>query len=187
MYFKQFQNHIRNTQTGAEVLSQCSCYGSTIVETVDGIFINNSLTDFTNLEEAKQHIRNLVVQQSINEQITQELYEELSPVVIADIITNHHNIRVTDTLIESYIELASSKIFTLDPVVKDIKTFNKLDTVLENHLDFILEDGSKIIVSNDTLQHINNTFGEHADVIEYMRESKENFLSVLSQMIKEEL
>lgn len=187
MYFKQFHNHIRNAQTGTEVLSQCSCYGSTIVETVDGIFINNTPTDFTNLEEAKQHIRNQIVQQSINEQITQELYEELSPIVIADIITNHHNIRVTDTLIESYIELASSKIFTLDPVVKDIKTLNKLDVVLENHFDFILEDGSKIIISNDTLQHINNIFSNHTDIIEYMRESKENFLSVLSQMIKEEL
>ena len=179
MYFKQFQNHIRNTQTGAEVLSQCSCYGSTIVETVDGVFINNSLTDFTNLEEARQYVKNQVVQNTITEQITQELYEELSPAILADIITNHHNIRVTDTLIESYIELASSKIFTIDPVIKDIKNRNKLDEVLEGYYEFILEDGSKILISNKMLQQINNTFSNHTDIIEYMRESKDNFLNVL--------
>lgn len=169
--------------TGSDIKAQSNCYGFAIVETVDGIFIDGIHTDLTNLEEAKQYIKNQLVQESIVNQIRTE---ELSLNTVADIITRHHDIRVTDTLIESYIDLASSKIFTIDPVVRDIKTQNKLDEVLEDHYEFILEDGSKILISNETLQHINNTLGKHADVIEYMRESKDNFFHVLELIHIEE-
>lgn len=169
--------------TGSDIKARSNCYGFTIVETVDGIFIDGIHTDLTNLEEAKQYIKNQLVQESIVNQIRTE---ELSLNTVADIITRHHDIRVTDTLIESYIDLASSKIFTIDPVVRDIKNNNKLDEVLSNHYEYILEDGSKILVSNEMLQLINNTLGKHADVIEHMRESKNNFFHVLELIHTEE-
>ena len=176
MKYSQFLGNIYSNKTGSDVKSWSNYYGSTIVETVDGVFIDDVKTDLTNLEEAKELINNQKVQELILNQITTE---ELSPNTIADIITRHHDTRVTDTLIESYIELASSKIFTIDPVVTEMKTKHSVGTILENHLDFILEDSSKILVSDKMLQHINNVLGEHTNIIEYMRESKDNFLHVL--------
>jgi len=183
MKYTQFLDNIHSNMTGSDIKARSNCYGFTIVETVDSIFIDGIHTDLTNLEEAKQYIKNQLVQESIVNQIRTE---ELSLNTVADIITRHHDIRVTDTLIESYIDLASSKIFTIDPVVKDIKTKNKLDEVLEDHYEFILEDGSKILVSNEMLQLINNTLGKHTDVIEHMRESKDNFFHVLELIHTEE-
>ena len=175
MNYKQFQNNLCKVES--EIKSRALSYGFQLVETVDNkVFIDGTETIYTNLEEARQYIKNQLVQESIIQQIKTE---ELSHITVADIITRHHDTRVTDTLIESYIELASSKIFTIDPVIKDIKNRNKLDEVLEGYYEFILEDSSKILISNKMLQQINNTFSNHTDIIEYMRESKDNFLNVL--------
>lgn len=183
MNYKQFQNHIYSTLTEDTIKSVSSCHGVTIVEAVSGrVFVDNTPTDYTNLEEAKQSIINNQLQENISTQIKQELYEEISYHLIAETIIKHHDIRVTDTLIESYIDLASSKIFSADPVVHSIRLYNKLDCVLENHIDFILNDGTKILVNDQIFQTINNTFKEHQDVIEYMRESKDNFFYVLQQI-----
>lgn len=183
MKYTQFLNNLHSNTTGSDIKTRSNYYGFTILETVNGVFIDDTHTDLTNLEEAKQYIKDKLVQESIVNQIKTE---ELSLNTVADIITRHHDIRVTDTLIESYIDLASSKIFTIDPVVRDIKTKNKLDEVLEDHYEFILEDGSKILVSNEMLQLINNTLGKHTDVIEYMRESKDHFFHVLELIHTEE-
>lgn len=185
MNYKQFQSNLYNTISGSELKNHTVYYGFTIVETTDNVFINGIETVYTNLEEAKEFIQQQLTQEHITQQINQELYEDLSYTIVADIINNYHDVRVTDTLIESYKNLASSKIFTVDPVIKDIKTINKLDTVLEDHYEFILNDDSKILVSEQILQYINNILGNNTDIIEYMRESKDNFFHVL-ELIKEE-
>ena len=59
---------------------------------------------------------------ALEEQAKKELYEELSDKTIANIIKEHHDIKVTDTLVESYKQLASSNIFSVDPVVQGIQT-----------------------------------------------------------------
>ena len=106
----------------------------------------------------------------------------MSDNIVANIITKHHNVRVTDTLVESYVELASSKLFTTDPVAHDIRRFNKLDSLVEGHFDYVLDDGSTVVITEETQQRINKVFGHHQDVIEYMRESQDNFLDVLDQL-----
>lgn len=185
MNYKQFQDTLYSTLVGSELKTRTNFHGFTIIETAEKVYIDGIETVYTNLEEAKEYIKQQLNQEYITQQITQELYEDLSFNIIADIITNHHDVRVTDTLIESYKNLASSKIFTTDPVVKDIKSINKIDTVLENHYEFILNDDSKILVSEQILQYINNILENHFEIIEYMRESRDNFFRVL-ELINEE-
>lgn len=185
MNYKQFQDTLYSTLVGSELKTRTNFHGFTIVETAEKVYIDGIETVYTNLEEAKEFIQQQLTQEHITQQINQELYEDLSYNIVADIINNYHDVRVTDTLIESYKNLASSKIFTVDPVIKDIKTINKLDTVLEDHYEFILNDDSKILVSEQILQYINNILGNNTDIIEYMRESKDNFFHVL-ELIKEE-
>ena len=103
-------------------------------------------------------------------------------ICIASIIKEYHEIKVTDTLIESYIELASSKIFTIDPVVQDIRKLNKLDVVVENKLHYQLNDGSVVAINEATQSLLTNLLQDQKEIIEYMRESKDNFLHVLERI-----
>lgn len=184
MNFKQFHKQVRSAIVGSDVNRQTYFHDHTIVETVDGkVFIDQSPSDYGSLEEAKEHVRQQLIQEDIQREIQKELYEEMSNNKVADIIRTHHSdVKVTDTLIESYVELASSKIFTTDPVAQDIRNFNKIDRLIEGKLDYKLNDGSVVMIDEGTQTMINNIFGHHKEVIDYMRESKENFLSVVNQL-----
>ena len=119
---------------------------------------------------------------SIEEQAKKELYEELSDKTIANIIKEHHNIKVTNTLVESYKQLASSTIFSVDPVVQQIRSLNKLDRLVENKLHYVLNDESIVAIDTRTQDKLNNLLQNQTEVIEYMRESKDNFLYVLEKL-----
>ena len=89
---------------------------------------------YKKIEEARQQAREIQEKQKLAETIVKNTYQELSENTVASIIKEHHNIKVTDTLIESYLELASSNTFTVDPVVQKIRSLNKLDRIVEGKL-----------------------------------------------------
>lgn len=119
---------------------------------------------------------------SLVEEVTKEIYEEIPNNKIVQIIKEYHDVKVTDTLIESYIELASSNIFSVDPVICELRKINKLDTLVEGKLNYTLEDGSVIAINEVTQEHLNTLLHNQKEIIEYMRESKKNFLYVLEQI-----
>ena len=178
MYFNQFKSKLN----GSGIQSHLYSYGHLIEQTEGAILIDGISTDFTTLEEARQYIKQTNIAEHLEEEIAKELYEDISENKIANIIKEHHDIKVTDTIIDSYIGLASSKVFTLDPVVEEIRTLNKLDKLIEGKLDFHLNDGTTVAINESTYNQINNILSNHSDAIEYMRESKENFMSVIEQL-----
>jgi len=184
MYYKQFQNTMYSAITESAVKDQAFCYGVRIVETVSGdVLINGEYTSYESLEEAVSGIKQQKVQEELQHQIQAEIYEGLSDNKVAQIIREHHSdVKVTDTLIESYVELASSKIFTLDPIAHEIRKINNLDQVVEGKIEFNLEDGSAILIDESTYHKINNLFGQHDDVVGYMRKTADNFLSIVDQI-----
>lgn len=119
---------------------------------------------------------------SLEEQASKELYEELSDTTIANIIREYHEVKVTDTLIESYKELASSNIFSVDPVVQQIRSINKLDVIVENKISYNLNDGSVVAINPATQERLNNLLQNQTEIIEHMRESSENFMYVVSKL-----
>ena len=119
---------------------------------------------------------------SLVEEVTKEIYEEIPNNKIAEIIKEYHDVKVTDTLIETYIELASSNIFSVDPVICELRKINKLDTLVEGKLNYTLDDGSVIAINEATQEYLNKLLQNQNEIIDYMRESKENFLSVLKQI-----
>jgi hypothetical protein len=158
------------------------CYNHLIQMNREGVvLIDRKQTDFKSLEEARKYIKNKKLSENLEQEITREIYEEITDTRIANIIREYHDVKVTDTLIENYIDLASSKIFTVDPVVQKIRTLNKLDVVVENKNDCILNDGSVIVISDSLQEELNTLLCNNKDVVEYMRESKENFLHVLEK------
>lgn len=116
------------------------------------------------------------------EEVTKEIYEEIPNNKIVEIIKEHHDVKVTDTLIETYIELASSNIFSVDPVICELRKINKLDTLVEGKLNYTLDDGSVIAINEATQEYLNKLLQNQNEIIDYMRESKQNFLSVLKQI-----
>ena len=184
MKFKELHNKVNSQVAGSNVQSQLSYYGRSIMETTDGkVFVDHQSTNYGSLDEARQEIKRQMVYEEIQQELQQELYTEISHTKVANIIRKtYEDVRVTDTLVESYIELASSKLFTADPIAQEIRKFNNFDHLLEGHVDYKLDDGTTVIISEETQRIINNTFGQHTDVVQYMRESRENFLSVLNQL-----
>lgn len=184
MFFSKFRSLIEHKTSGFEVETQTTCYGRLVQQTTDGVVLVDRVeTLYNSIDEAVAQIKQAIIQEDIQKQIQQDIYEEMPIRTVADIIKEHHSeARVTDTLIESYVELASSKLFTTDPVAQDIRKLNKLDCVVEGRFDYVLADGSKIVISESAQEHINKLFGQHQDVIEYMRENVTNFLDVLNQI-----
>jgi len=179
MHYNQFIKSITRSNVSETVRS----YGNTIEKLEDGsVAINSLKTEFKNLEEARKYIKSKVKSEHIEQEVTDEIYESLSENKIAEIIKEYYNIKVTDTLIESYIELASSNLFNVDPVVYEIRKLNKVDTIIENKIHYKLNDNSVVAINEATQLRLNNLLTNQKDIVEYMRESKENFLHVLEQL-----
>jgi len=182
MYYNQFNRKLSEQVLGVEIKSQLRSNGHLIEQTInDEVLIDGNTTDFTDLEEARQFIRQEYYTENLEHEIAQDIYDEISDTKIAHIIKEHYDVKVTDTLIESYIELASSKLFTVDPVAFDIRQLNRFDRLVEGKIDYILDDGSIMAINNNTQSSINNILQNHNDIVSYMRESKENFLNVIQQ------
>jgi hypothetical protein len=179
MYYGQFTKSIK----ASDVVESVRSFGNLIEMKQDGtVSINGDATEHKSLDEARKYIKSKIFSEKLEAQISNEIYEEISENRIAQIIKEHHDIKVTDTLIESYIALASSKIFTLDPVVFDIRKMNKLDVVVENKIHYELNDKSVVAIDITTQESLNNLLNSQTEVVEYMRESKENFMRVIEQI-----
>jgi hypothetical protein len=183
MYFKQFSQKLSEDLLGDVIIAQSYAYGHLIEKTIDGvILVDHIKSEFNSLEEARNFIKQEYYINTLEEEIAKEIYEEISDTKIADIIKEHHNVKVTDTLIESYKELASSKQFTLDPVAQMIRNLNSFDKIIENKIDYILNDGTIVAINKDTQTIINNLLRDEKAIVDYMKESKDNFLSVIEQI-----
>jgi len=165
------------------VVENIRSYGQLIEQTEDKkILINGNETEYTSIEEARQYIKQEYIARKLEEQISTELYEDISENKVATIIKEYHDVKVTDTLIENYIQLASSRIFSVDPVVQEIRKLNKLDNIVEGKIHYILDDESIVAIDENTQEQLNNLLKNQNDVIKYMRESKENFMYVVEKL-----
>lgn len=142
---------------------------------VDGVKLEQK---FESLEEVKSYLD--VQEEASNTKIT--IYENISDTKVASIIKKYLDIKVTNQLVEQYIKTASSKCFTIDPIILEMRQNNKLDSEINGKMIFKLNDGKQIAISEETLEKITDLLN-NSDIkektIDYMRESRENFLSVM--------
>lgn len=179
MYYGQFTKSLR----ASDVVESVRSFGHLIELKQDGsVSIDGELTEHKSLDEARKYIKSKNFSEKLEVQISNEIYEEISENRIAQIIKEYHDVKVTDTLIESYIALASSKIFTTDPVVFEVRRLNKLDVVVENKIHYELNDSSVVAIDIATQETLNNLLHNQTEVVDYMRESKENFMRVIEQI-----
>ena len=179
MRYKDFTKKIKRS----DVVESIRSYNHLIEKIDDGkVLLNGNETNFVSVEEAREHVRQEYNSHKLAENVSTETYEEISEEKIANIIKEHHDIKVTDTLIESYKDLASSRIFTVDPIVLSIRSLNKLDKLVEGKLHYVLKDDTIVAIDESTQNKLNNLLHNQLEVVEYMRESKDNFMYVLTQL-----
>jgi hypothetical protein len=142
--------------------------------TIDGHKLEEN---FESLEEAKTYARRYVENQKLLEDINTTVPEEK----VANYIRQFHNVdKITDTLIESYIELASSNLFSVDPVVVAIKERSAVE--FSGKLEYQLADGNIVAINEDTQETLNNLLQDKPEIVDYMRESKNNFMRILREI-----
>ena len=56
------------------------------------------------------------------------------------------------------------------------------DKLIEGKLHYVLNDSSIVTISEDTQERLNKLLQNQKDVIDYMRESKEHFMYVVSKL-----
>lgn len=186
MKLNEFVKNLYSKKGGyGNVVAVSSHYGHQIIQNdkneyyVDGTLIESKLD---NLEEVKRYIE--LEESASGTKI--KIYETISDTTIAKIIKKYNeDIKVTTTLVESYMSLASSKVFTVDPVLLEMRSSYKTAHIIENKLDFKLNDGKQIAISEDTVNKIANVLNNSKDkeeILNYMRESVDNFTSVVKQL-----
>jgi hypothetical protein len=182
MFYSEFSKKL-NEEKG--VNRTLRCYGHLIEADEYGlIYVDGDETLFETLEEARQSILRDIEAKKLAEEVAKDTYEEITENTIASIIRSYSDEKITDTLIENYINLASSNVFTVDPIVCELRSLNKIDQLIEGKMHFVLDDGSKVALEESTIGNINRLLEGQEEIIAYMKESSENFIHVVSLLEK---
>ena len=142
------------------------------------IYVDEDVIDveLKSLEEARQYAKTVIDTRIILQDVNTLIPEEK----VANIVRKYHDIeKITDTLVESYLELASSNIFSVDPVITEMKQNSSYFT---GKLEYRLDDGSIVAINEDTQHLLNDLLSDKYQIVEYMRESKNNFMHVLKEL-----
>lgn len=117
-----------------------------------------------------------------------EVYQSIPYGKIASIISEYHDTKISDTLIENYLQQATSRKLSFDPVVLEIRKLNKFDnTVFEGNLEFVLNDGSTVVMSHASYKELNEaleTLGQNDEVVNFILDSKDNLMKVFEVLNK---
>lgn len=177
---KSFTTFKKQVLEQSGLAASLSIYGHDvqITESFDIIINGDKIkSDVNTLEEAREYAKRYIENTELLEDIDTTIPEEK----VAQFIRQYHNIeKITDTLVESYIELASSNMFTVDPVVTAIKESKTAE--FEGKLQYQLNDGSVVAINEATQEMLNNILADKNEIVEYMRESKNNFVRIIKEL-----
>lgn len=171
MYFNQFVSSIKEVRGVHETTSY---FGHQIEVTDNGTFFEG--IKFDTLDEARSYID--------KQFIARELYEDVLKNQVVRIISETHEIKVTNVILEKYLDLASSKVFSIDPAVQKIRDINRLDKVLGENYDYILEDNSRVIITKRLQERLNSLLEDQKDIVDHMKQSRENFFEAINLILE---
>ena len=183
MDFKEFRKKIYSSVLKRDVVAVEVYVGHTIAESASGVFVDNKPTSFGSIDEAKKSLQLQRRQDRLFKEMWVGQYAKAGTHWVAGIIKkHHHDARLTDSLIEKYTNIAAAKEFTPDPAVVEMRVSGDVGQPFCGKVDFTLEDGSKVMVSEELLNTINNVLGRSEAVIDYMKSSQHNFMYVVKQL-----
>ena len=110
------------------------------------------------------------------QQILDNIEVSLPEERIAECISRHSDVEITDKLIEEYINKASETDFNIDPILTDIKL--RSINEFRNKLDYVLKDGTKIAISEKNQILLNSLLKGNDEIVSHMSKNKQNFMEV---------
>ena len=119
---------------------------------------------------------------NLQEEIINEAYSEISKSKLVESIRKHHpKVKITNTLIESLLDLAKSKELTNLAVVNDLRHLNHLSFIIPGKIDYKLNNGTVVAIDESTQEAI-QTLSDN--IISEMKTNKETFLSVVKCILE---
>jgi len=105
----------------------------------------------------------------LREEIKSELNEQYYSDYNIKVILEKYYSKITNDDIIKTRTIALSKQFTTENSIIELREFNVNDNVLINYLDYVLEDGSKILIRTEILKKLNNSIKTKQDLIEQIK------------------
>lgn len=129
---------------------------------------------FSSIKEAKDYAVTQIMNCDLIENVS-----IISESKVADIIAKYNsNTKITDTQIKEYFEQFNSNKFTLDPIITEMKTIARK---FPNQFDYILDDGTYIVISEQMLEKITSNYSNKYSIVEFMQQSKDNFAEIIKE------
>ena len=115
--------------------------------------------------------------------IREELYDLIPESTVVGLVNKHRpNTKITNTMLENYIGSAKAQNLTSDRVVKELRKLNPADSIFEAHVEYRLQDGQVVVISEEMDDRLNKLLSEHPVVLTYMSESVGNFMDVVNEL-----
>lgn len=128
--------------------------------------------NYNTIDEACQYIKDYISDLELKKTIT----EEYNVREVAAIIKKHEpDTRITNSLIESYVDQAQRKSFNVIPAVQELSE-------KDNKFKYILEDGSVVAIDIETQNTLNILLAEETEIVDHMKKNKDNFIDAVRKI-----
>jgi len=174
LLFNQFRKNLRE---GAGLLDSFIYRGSHVrVSNTLGVTIDDELIGtYSDLDEARSQ-----AEMSIDSNHLLEDHYTVSDDKLVSIISSTHDVKITDTMLESYKRQLNTREFSLDPVITEIR--QRMSSSFADKTEYALDDGSVVAISEETQSMLTSLLEDKYSIVKYMRVSKDNFMHVVRKL-----
>lgn len=174
LYFGQFRKNLRE---GAGLLDSFIYRGSHVrVSNALDVTIDNELIGtYADLKEARSQAEMSIA----SNQLLEDHYT-VSDEKLVSIISSTLDVKITDTMLESYKRQLNTREFSLDPVITEVR--RRMSSNFADKTEYILDDGNTVAISEQTQSMLTTLLEDKYSIVKYMRVSKENFMHVVRKL-----
>ena len=173
LYFNQFRKNLRE---GAGLLDSFIYRGSyvRVFDTLDVTIDDKLIGTYADLNEARSQAEMSISSNQLLAHYT------VSDEKLVSIISSTHDVKITDTMLESYKYQLNSREFSLDPVITEVR--RRMSSNFADKTEYTLNDGSVVAISEETQSMLTTLLEDKYSIVKYMRVSKENFMHVVRKL-----
>ena len=174
LYFGQFRKNLRE---GAGLLDSFIYRGSHVrVSSALEVTIDNELIGtYADLDEARSQAEMSIA----SNQLLEDHYT-VSDEKLVSIISSTLDVKITDTMLESYKRQLNTREFSLDPVITEVR--RRMSSNFADKTEYTLDDGNTVAISEQTQSMLTALLEDKYSIVKYMRVSKENFMHVVRKL-----
>lgn len=173
LYFNQFRKNLRE---GAGLLDSFIYRGSyvRVFDTLEVTINNELIGTYADLNEARSQAKMSISSNQLLDHYT------VSDEKLISIISSTHDIKITETVLESYKHQLNSREFSIDPVITEVR--RRMSSNFADKTEYALNDGSVVAISEETQSMLTSLLEDKYSIVKYMRVSKDNFMHVVRKL-----